>query len=365
MGESEAAASVEARYNFHGGSGVSPVALAREVLAWPPPQLEPREMTFLEVVIVVFGLTSLLAARVLMKSDRLTRKTSSPVAAGLIMRRRFLCCIIVATACRFVDLVAELVMQEHYYPGGYGGGAVPMLGTHEQQYRRVLLKGAALFPTIVIASAFSIVGAFFVQIHGTTTMSPVHMLDFVLVSLNVFAYLFFLGLGFTCIFLQAYHEFLPGARFLLAMTNVGVALMLSCYGLMVASELWETARKKLPGRRLTCRTLLFSVICPVTLLSRGCYDVACVFTFAPMNMEIHLTWCLCAEFLPSVVAMILLRGLPGGQSSPSDPLNDSTDSEAPLLNDDEQPTPQRNLVGALGPSWKQIYPQPTAAGGLP
>jgi len=102
-----------------------------------------------------------------------------------------------------------------------------------------------------------------------------------------------------------------------------------------------------------------SWICPSALLACGtCYLTWGLSSRQPSQLG-DLGLCLLGEWLPSVTSLAVLNPLQCGAPLPTDSLDDSTDSEAPLLQDQRPPSASsRALPG--NSMWKQIYPQVSA-----
>merc|ERR1712110_1275130 len=91
----------------------------------------------------------------------------------------------------------------------------------------------------------------------------------------------------------------------------------------------------------------------------SCYVVWSTSLWQPSRL-VDLSLCLASEWIPSAAALLILTPMRGGiKNANENPGEDSTDSEAPLLNE-EDPAPQRSLANVPGSSWKQLYPQPAA-----
>lgn len=301
----------------------------------------------------LFGLTALLAAQIAFRVRR-SSFGAAPVNAGTRMRCYLALCLFAANVVRCLALAAQLALQE----GLLHGLVTEELTPGQLQWVWDLIS---LLPAVVFLSAFSVVVLFWAQLHYTTTIVPLPLLDCLFVCVNIAGYLLVAAIAVCTFVLKAYDHLRTYMTCIIGFLNAVVSLSLFYYGLMVVSELAEMTRKKLPGKRLTLRILVLSVACPITLLARGATYLAWGLSLAKPSPMADLCLCLACEWLPSVVALVVVNPLQqrAGPGSPTDSLDDSTDSEAhaPLLHDEPQ-TPPRSLAGAPGGTWKQLYPQP-------
>jgi len=321
----------------------------------PPPHAwggAPAPMPLpLEAAACLFGCTALFAGRAWLLMGRPGVAGASPINTGLQMRRSLVAILLVANLVRCMALIAELCFEEHVHMP-----FMDRLDAGQQGWVRDLV---ALLPAIVFLSAFSVVVLFWAQLHYTTTIVPLPLLDCLFVCVNIACYLLVAAIAVCTFLLQAYSHLREYMICIIGFLNAIVALSFLHYGFTVVSELAETARKKLPGKRLTHRVMILSVVCPLSLLVRGVWYIAWGLALGRPSMSVDFVLCLVGEWLPSVVTLVVLSPLQrGGARSPSESVDDSTDSEAPLLQDDSS-TPQRALAGgAPGLTWKQLYPQP-------
>lgn len=320
----------------------------REPSNWPVPEPMPLP---LEAAACLFGGTALLAGRALLVMGRPSLSGASPVNTGMQMRRSLVAFLLVANLVRCLSLVAELCFQEDMN--------LPLLAYLDAAQQGWLRDLIALLPAVVFLSAFSVVVLFWAQLHYTTAIVPLPLLDCLFVCVNIACYLLVAAIAVCTFLLQAYSHLRTYMICIIGFLNATVAFFFLYYGLMVVSELAETARKKLPGKRLTPRVVVLSIVCPLSLLIRGAWYIAWGLSIGRPSMPADLALCVIGEWLPSVVTLVMLSPLQrGGARSPNESVDDSTDSEAPLLQDDPS-TPQRALAGgAPGLTWKQLYPQP-------
>lgn len=339
---------------------------AAAVAPWATPApLDAVDVLLLQVSCVAFALTGLLAVLALLRVSQAGCSGDSPVAVGARMRRRLAFGLLGASVLRVISYVVRLMLGNGLGSPGVGLDA-PTL--------RWALELLELLPCFVFLSSFTVVGLFCVQLHYTVTMVPVHMLDCAFVFANVFAYLL-LGVISVCTtvwklsgLFRAYVSCFVG------LLNVVVALLLLYFGLMAAFEVQETSRKKLPAHYLHQRLALLSVLCPGALLARGVFLLAWSASLRRPSRLFSLALCLVGEWLPAMAALVTIgiRSRPGARptavaADSSDARSqranteDSTDSESPLLQNDEQTiaAPPR-LAGAPGSAWKQLYPQPAS-----
>lgn len=308
----------------------------------------------MEVAACLFGGTALLAGRELVRMGRPSPAAASPVNKGMQMRRTLVIFLLVANLARCLSLLAERALA--------AGGPVPLIEDWGPQRRGWLSDLVALLPAVVFLSAFSVVVLFWAQLHYTTTIVPLPLLDCLFVCMNIACYLLVAAIAVCTFVLQAYSHLRTYMICIIGCLNAAVAVSFLYYGLMVVSALAETARKKLPQKRLTPRVVALSVVCPIALVIRGAWYLAWGLSLGKPSWEIDLALYVIGEWLPSVLALVILSPLQtGGIRTAADAAaaDDSTDSEAPLLQGDSAAPSQRALVGgAPGLTWKQLYPQP-------
>lgn len=302
-----------------------------------------------QACVCLFGATVLASGRVLVRASP---ACASPASTGSRMRRNFVLGFAAASLTRCVALAMDLALRER---------ALPFITDHLSK-SQVLWVGdlLGLLPSAVFLSAFSIVILFWAQLYYTTAIVPMPLLDCTFVCINISVYLVLGAVALCTFLLQAYEQFWLYTTCVIGALDVVVAGALLYYGLLVVSELSEASKHSLPGRRLGFRVGLLSVFCSVMLLARGASYIAwdVLQRRPPASLDVALS--LVGEWLPMVVALITLNPMQrGGSKIALDTLDDSSESEAPLLQD-EQPEPlQKGLCGAPSSSWKQLYPQPT------
>eukprot|EP00929_Paragymnodinium_shiwhaense_P117484 TRINITY_DN8810_c0_g1_i1.p1 TRINITY_DN8810_c0_g1~~TRINITY_DN8810_c0_g1_i1.p1 ORF type:complete len:330 (+),score=31.82 TRINITY_DN8810_c0_g1_i1:79-1068(+) len=314
-------------------------------IQWPPPPLtEPESVAFL-VGAAAFALVATAAAWALCTSGgRLTATGASPMVMGMSMRRWLIIGILAASCGRCIALAAQWALEdkEASFPPGLPDGV--MWWT---------LELVEMFPGVLFLSAFSVIVMFWAQLHYTTIMVSLPLMDCLFVCINVAAYVLLLAIALCTLLLKVYAYVRTYIACVLGGLHVVLALSLFYYGLVVLSELSETSRKKLPGKRLGLRVALLSVVCPAGLFARGVYYLA-------FSMCAHVMWDRRINLILCIVSELVPSG-PGGAralGAITDPFDDSTDSEAPLL-DDESAQPRGSVSGTPGFRWKQLYPQPS------
>lgn len=272
---------------------------------------------------------------------------------GVQMRRTLVIGLLVANAVRCISLAIELGLKDQV--------ALPFLEGWPAEQLRWVRDLVALLPAVVFLSAFSVVVLFWAQLHYTTTIVPLPLLDCLFICVNIACYLLVAAVAVCTYLLHAYSHLRTYMICIIGFLNATVAVAFGYYGLMVVSELAETSRKKMPGKRLTLRVMVLSVACPLALLVRGGCYLTWGLTLGQPSALADFSLSLVGEWFPSAVALAVINPLQrGGAKSSTDPLEDSTDSEAPLL-PEQPPTPRRNVEGAPGLTWKQLYPQPSAS----
>lgn len=314
----------------------------------------------------LFACTAALAARALVLIGSAKPAGISSVneatSTGAKMRRKLVTGLLVANVVRCLALVAELCAQE-----GAGPSFLQELSLDQLQWLWDLIT---LLPAVVFLSTFSVVVLFWAQLHYTTTITPLQLLDCLFVCLNIACYVLVVAIAVTTFLLGAYTHLRIYMLCIIGFLNLVVALSFFYYGLMVVLGLKDIARKKSPNKRLVLRVIVLLVVCPVALVSRsGCYLAWGTGMANPGGRSrlwiLDLVLCLIGEWFPTVVALAVLQPLlPSNESkvpSPSESLDDSTDSEAPLLQD-AAPSPTLNLASGAA-NWKQLYPQPAANSG--
>lgn len=306
-----------------------------------------------EVCFCFFALTSLLAARTLARTSKPSFTGASAVNTGMQTRRSYVMGLLAANLVRCLSISLEFAVQTD--------APMPFLNRLDREQLQWMRDLIAFLPGFVFISAFSVVVLFWARLHYTTMIVPLQLMDYLFVCINIVCYLLVAAIAVCTFLLKAYSHLETYMISIIGFLNVVVAISFFYYGLMVVSELAEISRKKLPGRRLTSAVMALSVACPIAFLVRGVCYLAWGFSAGHPSQFADLAICLASEWFPSVVALTILNRLqPCGRKSLEDPLDDSTDSEAPLLRDDS-PTVPASPAGAPGFTWKQLYPQPTNA----
>lgn len=299
--------------------------------------------------IFLFSSAALLYARVLVRIGRPSLAGTSPVNTGMRMRRLLVICSLTANMARCLSLSAELASQE--------GVQLPFLKRLEPVQLPWVWDLVVLLPPFLFLSAFSVVVLFWAQLHYTTTIVPLPLLDCLFICVNIACYLLVTAIALCTFLLQAYSHLRIYMICIIGFLNVVVALSFFYYGLMVVLELRDASRKKSPGKRLAERVVALLAVCPLVLLLRGGCYLAWGMSLGQQSQLADLALCLSSEWLPSVAALVVLNPLQhSSPRSPTDALNDSTDSE-PLLQD-AHPTPRQAVASVPGLTWKQLYPQP-------
>lgn len=310
--------------------------------------------------IVFFSLTTLVSARAFAGSrscKATAHALAPPTNRGLRVRRYFVAGLCSANLLRCVSLV----MQSLYWYGSLVDLEPALL---------MWLEDLIWFlPSFVFISAFALVVIFLAQVQSTMTMVPLSSMSYAFIGCNVALYIVVAAVAvgtWASHVLQALRVCMLS---ILGVTNLAVAGALAYFGSSVWWGLSEDdlrARKKnLPAMHLTPRVLILSVACPLALAARGLaqllWQLPRYKTAEPFD---DLATCFVGEWLPSVFVLITLNSLqrsrhatPSNIKSPTESLDDSTDSEAPLLQEEVQ-VPPLSLCGTQeGVAWKQLYPQ--------
>mmetsp|Transcript_78765 Transcript_78765/g.218935 ORF Transcript_78765/g.218935 Transcript_78765/m.218935 type:complete len:335 (+) Transcript_78765:88-1092(+) len=318
--------------------------------------LTEEETILAEVALVAFGVAFFMAIRVLVRSGRPGHSGSSPVVTGMRTRKGLIVRLLVASAARCLAIAAELALNgAHRRSNEFLG-----LDAVQQNWALDLLE---FVPAFAFLSAFSVIVLFWAQLHYTTNMVPFPLSDCVFFFLSVASYILLFVITLCTLLLKVYSHFCTYVMSVVGFLNIAVAVSMLYYGILVAWELHETAKNKLPGKHLGIRVMLISVVCPGALLVRGGCYMGWGIGLGKRSKLLELVFCLVGEWLPLVLALAILSFFQGGAIKPSTAsLDDSTDSEAPLLTESE-PMPQ--LTGVLGANWKQLYPAPAAAPSTP
>jgi len=305
---------------------------------------------FARALLILFGGAALFAARALFVARKRGRTTAveSAVYTGIKMRRYLVIGLLVSNTVRCASMAVVLMLQANW--------SIAALNAEQSLWLRDLVE---MFPTAVFLSAFSVMVLFWAQVHFTTSMVPLPMLDVVFIVANVTCYVLLIGIALTTLFFKVYEHLRPCMACVIGVLNVMVAVALLYYGVAVVTKLSETARKKLPGQRIIPRIVALSVVCPLVFVARAAFDLIVDLTLGRPSQMTGLCLCLFCEWVPSAIALTILDPLHlGVLKIPTDTLDDSTDSEAPLLQ--SPPSPSPNACGDQGVPWKQLYPQPSA-----
>lgn len=197
------------------------------------------------------------------------------------------------------------------------------------------------------------------------TMTPLPMLERIFVVFNICCYFLIIAVASCSYFLHMYNMFRVYMICTVGLLSLFVSFSLFYYGFIVWSELSDGARKHPLSKRLTNRVLVLTIVCPATLLLQGAaYILWAVMAGNHINsipLWENVGVSLLAEWLSSIIVLVMLQAFQQpsatlGQGAASEPLCDSSDSEAPLLS--QQITPPISLNSPQGGTWKQIYPQP-------
>jgi len=274
------------------------------------------------------------------------------------VRRYFVAGLCSANSLRCVSLV----MQSLYWYGSLAHLEPALLTWFEDLIW--------FLPSFVFMSAFAVVVLFLAQVQSTMSMVPLASMSYALIGCNIALYVAAVGIAVGTLAAHAIQALRVCLLSILGVTNIAVAVALAYFGTSVWSGLAEddarARRKNLPAMHLTPRVLILSVACPVALAARGLAQLLWQLPRhkSPEPFE-DLGLCFVGEWLPSVVMLITLNSLQRSRigavvtpKSPTESLDDSTDSEAPLLQEEAQ-VPPLSLCGTQeGVAWKQLYPQP-------
>lgn len=268
---------------------------------------------------------------------------------GLQMRQYLVVLLLVASLARCASLLLDLTVTS-------------------KRDHRWLVDVCGVLPDMLFLSAFSVVVLFLAQLHYTTTIVTVPLLGKAVVAANAICYLVVVAIATAVLELGA-----PGSlrKYLMCFVgdlNILLAAALMYYGITVGLELAETARKQLPNKRLTCRIKALSVACPLAFVARGVWYLLVGLSLVEDTPGLSLALCILGEWAPCVLTLAMIGSLPKEDSArnPSLSFGDSTDSEAPLLQN-EHATPRRELPGGAGPgmAWRQLYPPQDAGAASP
>eukprot|EP00930_Biecheleria_cincta_P032476 TRINITY_DN22539_c0_g1_i1.p1 TRINITY_DN22539_c0_g1~~TRINITY_DN22539_c0_g1_i1.p1 ORF type:complete len:334 (+),score=58.71 TRINITY_DN22539_c0_g1_i1:23-1024(+) len=302
-----------------------------------------------EAVLGLFTLASILALRLIVKSRMQSSWQASPASTGMRMRRLLAWGLLLASLSRCLSLIVEMTIQD-----GRFDACLQELSPDQLRWLTDLIQ---LLPCMAFLSAFSIVVLFWAQLHYTATIVPLPLLDCLVVCINIVSYLMVMTMAASTFWLGAYARLRIYMGCFIGVLDASIAMLLMYYGVIVALELAESARKRQPGKWLTARVVVISALCPLGLLAgAGCSLSS---SFWPRSELASPLWSVMSEWLPAVSVLLVLSPATGqvssGLRSPTDSLDDSTDSEAPLLSDSGIAT-SRTPAGAPGENWKQLYP---------
>jgi len=300
-----------------------------------------------KVSIFLFGSSVLLFARLLM---RLQHPSSvETVVKGMRMRKILVSCLLVANLVRCLSLITEVASQE--------GFVLPPLDRFTAAQLPWLWNLVVLMPALVFLSAFSVMVLFWAQLHYTSTLMALPLLDCLFVCVNLACYLLVAAIVVTTFVLHAYNHLRIYMICIIGFLNAVVAVSFFYYGLMAVLDLKEAARKKWSGKRLVERIIVLLVVCPIGLLVRGGCYLAWGLSVKEQSQLLDLALCMSSEWLPSLAALVALNPLQQGARGRAESFNDdSTDSE-PLLQEEPLSPPPR-FAETPGQTWVQIYPQP-------
>jgi len=268
------------------------------------------------------------------------------------MRRKriLVSCLFVANIFRCMSLAAEVLLQTHAYPWITQG-----LGKKEQLWLEDVIW---LAPAMVFLSVFSIVVFYWASLHYTATITPAQLLDWAFICVNLACLVLLFTIVACTFFFQAYDQLWSYVICVLGLLNFVVGLSLCYYGIVLTRELANSARRTLPAESLISRTLLLSVVCPCGLFIRGCVYVAWDFSFGTPSFFIDLLLCGVSELVPSVIILGTLVQTSDTARDLIDKLEDSTETESPLLQDASPATPPWSFGPVAGNGWTQLYPRP-------
>lgn len=359
-------AHAKAEYSSSAASSTTPAnsttSTVTAVLWAPVGPLDDTAILLAKVAAGLFALLAIAAVRTFILSGRKRGgggATPAPVAAGMRMRRCLIMGLLIANFARVFSLIAEIVFGTADAAGNHScEGLENWLFDCDNDRFWWALDLLEILPACVFLSTFSIILLFWAQLHYITTMVPQPLLECIVLCVNVGAYVLFVAIAVCTFVMKAYNHFRTYATCFVGLMSILIAFPLLYYGLSVASELNETAKKKMHDKRIVLRVRVLSVVCTGVFLLRGACDLAWGTLAMRQDHSKEILLCLASEWLPCLLTLVVLSpwestSLKAHQAA----LEDSTDSEAPLLPDDE-PAISKSLPGAPGPSWSQVYPQP-------
>merc|ERR1712241_23367 len=97
------------------------------------------------------------------------------------MRRHLVTGLLIANLLRCLSLTGELFAQN--------GSSPVFLRSLSREQLQWVWDLVTLSPALVFLSTFSVVVLFWAQLHYTTTISPLHLLDCLFICLNVACYI--------------------------------------------------------------------------------------------------------------------------------------------------------------------------------
>merc|ERR1711874_431599 len=112
------------------------------------------------------------------------------------MRRHLITGLLIANGSRCISISVELYVQD---------GTSPTFLQHlSPDQLKWLWDLLTLLPAMAFLSTFSVVVLFWAQIHYTTTISPLQLLDCLFVCLNIACYILIGAIAVTTYLLGAY-----------------------------------------------------------------------------------------------------------------------------------------------------------------
>merc|ERR1719174_731213 len=175
------------------------------------------------------------------------------------MRRMLMLVLLGASSTRCCALGAALVL-------GGNLGFAPSLEPRQQKW---LMDLVMMSPTVIFLSALSVVVLFFSQVYYTTMMTPMPMLEYVFLGINVSCYVLIAVVAGCSYVLLEYNIFREFMIIFIGFSSLFVAFSLFYYGMVVWSTLSEKTRKRPASQRLTKRVFALSTVCPGALLAQG------------------------------------------------------------------------------------------------
>lgn len=316
-----------------------------------PGFLAPNRAELLLEYVIIGSSVVVAAAACLLRTARPTGSVFTTV--GGHARRSIVLAVFVASLSRIISMAAVLALQSNKLTWVRRSMHLDLVQVEW------MVDVLILTPSLLYISAFSWVVLLWAKAHATAKMMHLKLADCFFFFITVGCYFVVAAFAAATFLLRVYGQFWIYVSCMIALLDVSVGLAIFAYGVMLVLELARTARKRHPGPQILWRAVILSVAFPLLLVACGSSEIARNAEAAEPSLLLTLIRFLAAEWLPSVIVLMVLCGCwRTTVASEQVSLDSSTDSEAmddlllPRIRDPPK-------VSHTDVKWKQLYPQPS------